>query len=145
MFPFLAAAFVLALAPAPPSTEVGPFRFTRERRLTWPGIHAPDFRLILERRWVHRFSFGFAHRTLRPFSIDVVGVEASRDPTLRQRTMAVPSLEGAHAAWLGARWTPPRSNLSLTFGRPLAVLPGLVPALRQMPRSATKFSVHGRF
>ena len=133
---------LLAMAPPLNTTEIGPFRFTQSSALMWPGTYLPDFHLVPERRWVHRFSFGFAHRAAQSLTVDVVGVEASRDPSLRQRTLGVPSLEGAHNLWLGTRWAPAGRNVSMMVGRPFSTWAGPAPGLG---RSVTKFSVHGRF
>lgn len=147
-----AALFVAVTAPAPaistPAGEVAelaPFRFTRYRQLTWPGTYLPDFNLVPERRWVHRFSLGFSHPALRSWTFDLVGVEASLDPELRQRTAGMPTLEGAGNLWMGARWTPKRSNVSMSFGRPLSVVSGILPIPRLRSTSSSKLTVHGRF
>lgn len=146
---------MIVLAPAGPAGprqaqgqelgEVGPFVLERFSELTWPGVYLPAFSLVPERRWVHRFTLRTREAPWGLLAIDAVGVESSRDPELRQRTVGVPSLEGAGNLWLGARFTPARGDLSMTLGRPLSVVRGQNQAPRVGWSGPARLSVQGRF
>lgn len=94
----------------------GPLRFERTSTLTWPGLHAPVFSLIEDRRSVHSFTLGFTPPALQRLELSMVSIEGDpRTPTLR-RAIFDPSAQGS--IWVGASIAlPGPSKVRVAVGR----------------------------
>lgn len=109
-----------AAAPTSDATEWGALHFERSSSLTWPGLQAPPFSLLGERRMVHRFTLGFAPPESRVFELSVVSIERPMQPQSLARALFDPSANGS--MWIGASVAlPGPSNVRLSLGRTQAL------------------------
>lgn len=117
----------LVAPPAGPSVhpdrrDFGALWVESSSTLMWPGLYAPSFTLVPDRRRVHRLTLGFDHAALRAVSFEAVMVEPSDDPEIRRLTARMPTGEGSQAyAWVGAKVRVPSSRWHVALGWSSAV------------------------
>jgi hypothetical protein len=109
--------------PMPDGREVGPFRVSHDSQFTWPGLLMPDFRVAMERRWMHRFALSFSRPGLRLLSLEATVVEPPQlTSDAAPRNEVGPGLPGPRAlsptAFMAARVAVPGRRLSVSVGRP---------------------------